>query len=199
MPAPGSTPIILYHSTTASAVPSAGDLSAGELAVNVTDKKIYSKNGAGAVVQVAAAPGANSDITSLSGLTTALSIAQGGTAATTAAAARTSLSVVAYTTTTGSAVLPASTTANRDASPAAGYLRFNTSNTTFEGYNGSAWGSVGGGATGGGNDQVFQENQLIVTTSYTLSTGKSAMSKGPITINASVVVTIPSGYSWAIL
>jgi hypothetical protein len=199
MPAPGSTPIILYHSTTASAVPSAGDLSAGELAVNVTDKKIYSKNGAGAVVQVAAAPGANTDITSLSGLTTALSIAQGGTAATTAAAARTSLSVVAYTTTTGSAVLPASTTANRDASPAAGYLRFNTSNTTFEGYNGTAWGSVGGGATGGGNDQVFQENQLIVTTSYTLSTGKSAMSKGPITINAGAVVTIPANYSWLVL
>jgi hypothetical protein len=199
MPAPGSTPIILYHSTTAAAVPSAGDLSAGELAVNVTDKKIYSKNGAGAVVQVAAAPGANSDITSLSGLTTALSIAQGGTAATTASGARASLSVVAYTTTTGSAVLPASTTANRDASPAAGYLRFNTSNTTFEGYNGTAWGSVGGGATGGGNDQVFQENQLIVTTNYTLSTGKSAISKGPITINAGVTVQIPSGYSWAIL
>jgi hypothetical protein len=199
MPAPGSTPIILYHSTTASAVPAAGDLSAGELAVNVTDKKIYSKNGAGAVVQVAAAPGANSDITSLSGLTTPLSIAQGGTAATTAAGARASLTVVAYTTTTGSAVMPTGTTGERDGTPAAGYLRFNTSNTTFEGYNGSAWGSVGGGATGGGNDQVFQENQLIVTTSYTLSTGKSAMSKGPITINAGAVVTIPAGYSWLVL
>jgi hypothetical protein len=46
---------------------------------------------------------------------------------------------------------------------------------------------------------VFQENQLIVTTSYTLSTGKSAMSVGPITISAGVVVTVPSGYSWAIL
>ena len=39
----------------------------------------------------AAASGANGDITSLTGLTTALSIAQGGTAATTAAGARTSL------------------------------------------------------------------------------------------------------------
>lgn len=42
----------------------------------------------------AATAGANSDITSLSGLTTALSVAQGGTGATTAAAARTSLGVV---------------------------------------------------------------------------------------------------------
>jgi hypothetical protein len=41
----------------------------------------------------AAASGANSDITSLSGLTTALSIAQGGTGATTAAAARTNLGI----------------------------------------------------------------------------------------------------------
>jgi hypothetical protein len=39
----------------------------------------------------AAASGANSDITSLAGLTTALSVAQGGTGAATAAAARTSL------------------------------------------------------------------------------------------------------------
>jgi hypothetical protein len=199
MPQPGSTPIILYNSSTASQVPLAADLSQGELAVNVTDKKIYSKNSLGAVVQMAAAPGANADITSLSGLTTPLSIAQGGTAATTAAGARTSLLAVGYTTTTGSAVLPASTTANRDGSPAAGYLRFNTTNTTFEGYNGTAWGSVGGGATGGGNDQVFQENQLIVTTNYTLSTGKSAISKGPITINSGVVVTIPANYSWLVL
>lgn len=43
----------------------------------------------------AAASGANSDITSLSGLTTALSIAQGGTNATTAAGARTSLGAAA--------------------------------------------------------------------------------------------------------
>lgn len=41
-----------------------------------------------------AASGANSDITSLSGLTTPLSLAQGGTAATSAATARTSLGLV---------------------------------------------------------------------------------------------------------
>ena len=59
--------------------------------------------------------------------------------------------------------------------------------------------ALSGGATGGGSDTVFQENQLIVTTSYTLSTGKSAMSVGPITINASVAVTVPSGYRWVVL
>lgn len=93
MAAPGSTPIQLYHSTTAAAVPTAGDLLVGEFGVNVTDRKIYTKNGGGSVIQIAAAPGANSDITSLSGLTTALSISQGGTGATTVAGAQTNLQV----------------------------------------------------------------------------------------------------------
>ena len=75
----------------------------------------------------------------------------------------------------------------------------NSTAGAFEGYNGTAWGSIGGGATGGGGDTVFQENSLIVTTSYTLSTGKSAMSVGPITINGGAAVTIPSGYSWLVL
>jgi hypothetical protein len=106
---------------------------------------------------------------------------------------------VPQTSGTGSADIPNGTTAERDGSPLAGYFRFNTSTGTFEGYSGTAWGSVGGGATGAGGDAVFQENSLIVTTSYTLSTGKSAISKGPITINGAASVTIPSGYSWLIL
>ena len=53
--------------------------------------------GTGATTNAGAAfalKGANSDITSLSGLTTALSVAQGGTGATSASAARTSLGLV---------------------------------------------------------------------------------------------------------
>lgn len=48
----GYTPIVTYHSTTASAVPSAANMVEGELAINVTDKRIYTKNGGGAVVLV---------------------------------------------------------------------------------------------------------------------------------------------------
>lgn len=50
----------------------------------------------------AAASGANSDITSLAGLTTALSVAQGGTGATTAANARTNLAAAGSGAVTGS-------------------------------------------------------------------------------------------------
>ena len=125
-----------------------------------------------------------------------LPVANGGTGSATAAAAKIALAVVSSA--TGSEIIPAGTTAQRDGSPAAGYFRYNTSTSSFEGYT-SAWGSVGGGATGAGGDTVFQENQLIVTTSYTLSTGKSASSVGPITINGGAVVTVPSGYRWLVL
>ena len=78
------------------------------------------------------------------GVTGTLPIANGGTNAITAAAAKVSLEVISAA--TGSEILPTGTTGQRDASPAAGYLRFNTTSTEFEGYNGTAWSSVGGSA-----------------------------------------------------
>ena len=49
MAASGFTPIQLYRTTTAAAVPLAADLAAGELAINTTDEKLYFKNAAGPV------------------------------------------------------------------------------------------------------------------------------------------------------
>jgi hypothetical protein len=83
--------------------------------------------------------------------------------------------------------------------PVTGMVRYNSSLTKFEGYGASAWGALGGGATGGGPDEVFVENGQIVTTSYTISTGKNAMSTGPISVNADVVVTVPTDSRWVIL
>lgn len=57
----------------------------------------------------------------------------------------------------------------------------------------------GGGATGGGADQVFFQNSQTVTTTYAIPSGKNAMSAGPITINADITVTIPSGSVWTIV
>jgi hypothetical protein len=100
---------------------------------------------------------------------------------------------------TGVLDLPVGTTAQRPGSPTSGMIRFNTDLSQFEGYNGSAWSSVGGGATGGGADAVFLENGNTVTTSYTLTTNKNAVSAGPVTINAGATVTVPSGASWVIV
>jgi hypothetical protein len=100
---------------------------------------------------------------------------------------------------TGQVKIPAGTTANRSGSPVNGMIRYNTTTSQFEGYQGGAWGQLGGGATGGGGDEVFVENGVTVTTSYTLSTDKNAESVGPIFINSGATVTIPSGQRWFIL
>ena len=50
----GFTPISLYHTTTAAAVPTTGNLVAGELAMNTTDEKLYFKNAGGTVKLLAA-------------------------------------------------------------------------------------------------------------------------------------------------
>jgi|TARA_R100000084_G_scaffold32111_2_gene12376 hypothetical protein len=100
---------------------------------------------------------------------------------------------------TGSLTVPDGTTAQRNASPAAGMIRFNTTINQYEGYDGAAWTSIGGGATGGGSDNVFYENAQTVTTDYTLSAGTNASCTGPITINSGVTVTVGTGQVWMIL
>ena len=59
--------------------------------------------------------------------------------------------------------------------------------------------ALGGGATGGGSDEVFFENGQNVTTNYTITNGKNAMSAGPITINSGVTVTVGSGETWTVV
>ena len=100
---------------------------------------------------------------------------------------------------TGYLDIPAGTTAQRPGTPSSGMIRFNSTLSQFEGHNGTAWGQLGGGATGGGSDTVFIENGQTVTTNYTLTTGKNAVSAGPVTINAGITVTVPSGASWVVV
>jgi len=61
-----------------------------------------------------------------------------------------------------------------------------------------SWGTAGG-AAGGGTDDIFYENSQTVTTNYTISTNKNAMTAGPVTINSGVTVTVPSGSSWVVV
>lgn len=55
------------------------------------------------------------------------------------------------------------------------------------------------GATGGGDDRVFYENNKNVTVDYTLTAGTNAVTAGPITINDGVTVTIPDGSTWTVV
>ena len=101
--------IIIKNSTTSGSVPATEDVAVGELALNVEDRKMYTKNSGGSVVQ------------------------------------------------------------------------------------------VGGGATGAATDDVFYENGQTVTNSYSITSGKNAMSTGPITIDSGATVTVPAGSRWLVL
>ena len=228
----GYTPIQLYFSTTASAVPIAGNLANGELAININDGKVYYKDSGGVVRLLAS----QSDLTTISFGTTGLtpSTATGGavTVAGTLVAANGGTGYASYTTgdllyasgstalskltigsngqimqsngtapvwvnassvvggaagsntqiqfnnsgalgassnltwngtalavtgaltatadstfsSTGALTISKGNTSERPGSPASGMLRFNTQTTEFEGYNGTAWASVGGAA-----------------------------------------------------
>jgi hypothetical protein len=95
---------------------------------------------------------------------------------------------------TGSAKLPAGTTAQRDASPQAGWVRFNTDTGKEEVYNGTAWTPMGSGngATGGGNDAAFVENDAYITSNYTL--GQNGQAACTISIASPAVVTQQNTY-----
>ncbi len=88
--------------------------------------------------------------------------------------------------------IPVGTTAQRPGSPSAGDLRFNSTNTSAEIYNGTSFVAVGGGATGGGSDACFYENDLTVTTSYSITANSGAHAVGPLVINSGVTVTVPA-------
>ncbi len=55
------------------------------------------------------------------------------------------------------------------------------------------------GATGGGSDRIFWENDQTVTTNYTVTNGKNALTAGPITVAAGVTVTVPAGSVWTVV
>jgi len=298
----GFTPIQLYRTTTASAVPSSGNLADGELAINTNDGRLFYKDNAGAVQTIgwkttpvsaggtgattltgyvkgsgtspltasATIPGSDitgnisgnaanvtgvvaaanggtgqssyttgdilfaSGATALSrladiatgnvllsggvgvapaygkvGLTTHVSgtlpVANGGTGVTTSTgsgsvvlSASPTLSGTPTVSGTAAFGVPTGTTGERPTA-STGLIRFNTTLGGFEGYNGSVWGTIGGGATGGGTDQTFYLNGQTVTTSYSIPSGQNAGTFGPITVDSGATVTVGSGSTWTIV
>ena len=71
--------------------------------------------------------------------------------------------------------------------------------STLPAVDGSNLTGISAGATGGGSDEVFYENDQAVTTNYTITNGKNAMAAGPITINSGVTVTVGSGETLTIV
>jgi hypothetical protein len=94
--------------------------------------------------------------------------------------------------------LPVGTTATRPTGQT-GLVRFNTDRNQFEGYNNTTWSGIGDQPVGGGTNRVFFENDIAMTTNYTITSGKNAMSAGPITVNSGVTLTVPAGSTYTIV
>jgi hypothetical protein len=99
---------------------------------------------------------------------------------------------------TGALKIPTGTTAQQP-TPVTGMIRFNSEINLYEGYGASAWGALGGGATGGSGNQVFIENDQTVTADYTIPSTKNAMTAGPIEIATGITVTVSTGSTWTVV
>ena len=213
MSATNFTPIQLYRSTTAAAVPLAANLAAGELAINIPDGKLY-YNDSG-TVKLLASNASTTVVNTISFGTTGLTpstatsgavtvagtlvVANGGTGLTTITAGRVlfgagtsalgnsanlfwdsannrfgvNTATPAVTTElvgTDAMLIPKGTTGNRPTG-VSGYLRFNTTTSEFEGYNGTAWASVGGAALS--NDTATATNVFPLFANATTGTAST--------------------------
>ena len=85
---------------------------------------------------------------------------------------------------------------------AVGEIWLNTTTTPpkLQIYNGSAWLDAGGaGAVGAGGDQIFLEVDQTLSTSYSISSGKNAMTAGPLEVASGQTLTIPTGSNLVIV
>jgi len=182
MAATGSTPISLYYSTTASTAPTNTNLVNGELAINITDGKLYYKDNAG-VVQVLAS---KATATGPAGSTTQVQFNNAGNFGASAnfAWTGTALNVtgtVAVTgaltatldstfSSTGALTISKGTTGQQPGSPVTGMLRYNTTTFQFEGYSGSSpsWNPVGGSSIA--NDTTTASNLYPIFVTSTSGT-----------------------------
>ena len=118
--------------------------------------------------------------------------------------------VTATLTGTTAVTVPVGTTAQRP-TPATGQFRFNSDEGKFEGYDGSAWGNIGGGGgffrgengavgdptTGPGD--IFRINEQELNTSTSIGATENASCTGPLAIASGVTLTVTSGGSLVIL
>lgn len=108
--------------------------------------------------------------------------------------------------TTGAAIVPAGTTAERPGSPTAGFLRWNSSLTRFEGWNGTAWDQIGGTVTPGGgfrgdnglvgtasSPDIFRQHKQNMAADVTILATENSIAVGPLTVDSGRTLTVTAG------
>ena len=79
-----------------------------------------------------------------------------------------------------------------------GDMAFDDSSNVLYIWTGTQWEATGD-PNAGAQQGVFYENSQILNTNYTITTGKSAMSAGPVELGPGVTVEIPTGSRWVIV
>ena len=162
------------------------------LAGAVTSGQYLRGNGTDVVmsaIQAADVPTLNQNTTgTAANVTGTVAIANGGTGQTTKTAAFDALSP---TTTQGDIIYNNGT--NNVRLPIGANTYVLTSNGTTVSWSAPAGGGSNITALG------MWENNRTISANYTVGTGNSSMSSGPITINSGVSVTVPAGSRWVVL
>jgi hypothetical protein len=107
---------------------------------------------------------------------------------------------------TGATLLPVGTTAQRPTA-VQGYFRYNTTTSAFEGYNGSAWGTIGAGVGGflgedgavGNSSDIIRVNQNTLDRSVSIVSTDNGSATGPLSIASGVTLTISSGATFVVI
>jgi hypothetical protein len=207
----GYTPLVLYYSTTASNVPSSSNLVSGELAINITDGKLFYSDNTGTVQVLATLAHSAGNFGDLTG---AITVAKGTTAQEPGSPVT---GMLRYNTTTNqfegySGATPAwnsvggASISNDTSTSSFEYPIFAsaTSGSATTVYTSNAkllykpsTGEFQSSALIAGNGIVV--NSATVASSYTIATGNNAMSVGPITIASGQTVTVSTGQRWVVL
>ena len=197
--------IQLKRSAVSGKVPTTGDLQLGELALNTYDGKLYTlrNNGTASVVEIG---GSTAGVTSFSAGTTGLTPSTASTGAITLAgilAVANGGTGVGTSTGSGSVVLSTSPTLVTPVlgTPTSGTLTnctgYTFANVVSKPTTLSGYGITDAAFAGAGGAIV--ENGQTISANYTLTAGCNGISAGPVTINAGITVTVPSGATWVIV
>lgn len=214
MAATGYTPISLYYSTTASQVPTNTNLVNGELAINITDGKLYYKDNTGTVQAIAILSHTNGNFSDLTG---SITVAKGTTAQQPGSPVT---GMLRYNTTTnqfegysgsspswlpvGGSTLSNDTTTATNVYPLFASATSGTATTIYTSNAKYLYKPSTGDLTA---SQLVASNGIVLNattlvTSYTIPAGYSAESvggSGGFTIPGGLTVTVSSGSRWVVL
>lgn len=211
MAASGYTPISLYYSTTASAVPTAGNLVPGEFGINITDGKLYYEDNLGAVQMLASLARTNGNF---GDITSSITVAKGTTGQQPGSP---TTGMLRYNTTTNQ--FEGYSGSSPAWNPVGGSILSNDTSTATAVY------PLFANATSGAATTVYTSNanylytpstgelkakyvnatsgvvinSTTVDTSYTIASGSNGFSVGPMTVASGVSLTVSSGQRWVVI